>query len=142
MCIRDRWSTKFEIATHSVACTFTHPESKSGYRVCPVTVNQSFAKFEHIASGSCPCGSSGTVPGRMGIQRERSRGDETPPGEAAVAKPLSWRTTIQPYGGHALRMVHEGFRAGGIGPCLLYTSDAADEEDSVDLGGRRIIKKK
>src|SRR5664280_3828693 len=28
------------------------------------------------------------------------------------------------------------------GTCLLYTSDAADEEDSVDLGGRRIIKKK
>ena len=26
--------------------------------------------------------------------------------------------------------------------CLLYTSDAADEEDSVDLGGRRITKKK
>eukprot|EP00828_Plagiopyla_frontata_P047614 TRINITY_DN884_c0_g1_i2.p2 TRINITY_DN884_c0_g1~~TRINITY_DN884_c0_g1_i2.p2 ORF type:complete len:604 (+),score=86.97 TRINITY_DN884_c0_g1_i2:1942-3753(+) len=26
--------------------------------------------------------------------------------------------------------------------CLLYTSDAADEEDSVDLGGRRIFKKK
>eukprot|EP00658_Telonema_sp_P-2_P025099 TRINITY_DN20109_c0_g1_i1.p1 TRINITY_DN20109_c0_g1~~TRINITY_DN20109_c0_g1_i1.p1 ORF type:complete len:135 (-),score=32.58 TRINITY_DN20109_c0_g1_i1:59-463(-) len=26
--------------------------------------------------------------------------------------------------------------------CLLYTSDAADEEDSVDLGGRRLIKKK
>src|SRR5665648_967463 len=24
-------------------------------------------------------------------------------------------------------------------PCLLYTSDAADEEDSVDLVGRRII---
>src|SRR5674536_241103 len=24
--------------------------------------------------------------------------------------------------------------------CLLYTSDAADEEDSVDLGGRRILK--
>src|SRR5665648_1283619 len=29
-----------------------------------------------------------------------------------------------------------------LDPCLLYTSDAADEEDSVDLGGRRIIKKK
>src|SRR5665648_1289889 len=29
-----------------------------------------------------------------------------------------------------------------VRPCLLYTSDAADEEDSVDLGGRRIIKKK
>src|SRR5674536_401993 len=30
----------------------------------------------------------------------------------------------------------------GLKSCLLYTSDAADEEDSVDLGGRRIIKKK
>ena len=29
-----------------------------------------------------------------------------------------------------------------VKPCLSYTSDAADEEDSVDLGGRRIIKKK
>eukprot|EP00656_Telonema_subtile_P030583 TRINITY_DN33560_c0_g1_i1.p1 TRINITY_DN33560_c0_g1~~TRINITY_DN33560_c0_g1_i1.p1 ORF type:complete len:138 (-),score=38.42 TRINITY_DN33560_c0_g1_i1:50-463(-) len=29
-----------------------------------------------------------------------------------------------------------------IWSCLLYTSDAADEEDSVDLGGRRNIKKK
>ena len=27
-------------------------------------------------------------------------------------------------------------------PCLLYTSDAADERSSVDLGGRRILKKK
>ena len=29
-----------------------------------------------------------------------------------------------------------------MGACLLYTSDAADERSSVDLGGRRIIKKK
>ena len=29
-----------------------------------------------------------------------------------------------------------------IKTCLLYTSDAADERSSVDLGGRRIIKKK
>ena len=29
-----------------------------------------------------------------------------------------------------------------IKSCLLYTSDAADERSSVDLGGRRIIKKK
>src|SRR5678815_5682027 len=34
---------------------------------------------------------------------------------------------------------------GELGPsnsnsCLLYTSDAADERSSVDLGGRRIIK--
>ena len=26
--------------------------------------------------------------------------------------------------------------------CLLYTSDAADERSSVDLGGRRVLKKK
>ena len=29
-----------------------------------------------------------------------------------------------------------------LNACLLYTSDAADERSSVDLGGRRIIKKK
>ena len=29
-----------------------------------------------------------------------------------------------------------------IQDCLLYTSDAADERSSVDLGGRRFIKKK
>ena len=32
--------------------------------------------------------------------------------------------------------------SGIVKVCLLYTSDAADEEDSVDLGGSRIIKKK
>ena len=35
-----------------------------------------------------------------------------------------------------------GFIGAYIGTCLLYTSDAADERSSVDLGGRRIIKKK
>ena len=36
-----------------------------------------------------------------------------------------------------------GFDLGGQNlSCLLYTSDAADERSSVDLGGRRIIKKK
>ena len=29
-----------------------------------------------------------------------------------------------------------------VGPCLLYTSDAADDLLCVDLGGRRITKKK
>ena len=37
---------------------------------------------------------------------------------------------------------HESACAEGLGElCLLYTSDAADERSSVDLGGRRIIKK-
>ena len=39
--------------------------------------------------------------------------------------------------GATLSMKHEGEWL-----CLLYTSDAADERSSVDLGGRRIIKKK
>ena len=38
---------------------------------------------------------------------------------------------------------HEGLRkAGACYSCLLYTSDAADDLLCVDLGGRRIIKKK
>ena len=36
----------------------------------------------------------------------------------------------------------EGLRQAANLVCLLYTSDAADERSSVDLGGRRIIKKK
>ena len=35
-----------------------------------------------------------------------------------------------------------GFQIGGYYSCLLYTSDAADDLLCVDLGGRRIIKKK
>ena len=35
-----------------------------------------------------------------------------------------------------------GFALAQFNDCLLYTSDAADERSSVDLGGRRIIKKK
>ena len=35
-----------------------------------------------------------------------------------------------------------GQQIGDFAGCLLYTSDAADERSSVDLGGRRIIKKK
>ena len=45
-----------------------------------------------------------------------------------LTEDLGWATT------NALRADLTG--------CLLYTSDAADERSSVDLGGRRIIKKK
>ena len=38
--------------------------------------------------------------------------------------------------------VHSGIDNEQVDRCLLYTSDAADERSSVDLGGRRIIKKK
>ena len=39
-----------------------------------------------------------------------------------------------------MKCIHR--RKDNPGSCLLYTSDAADERSSVDLGGRRIIKKK
>ena len=38
--------------------------------------------------------------------------------------------------------VEEGADMLMVKPCLLYTSDAADDLLCVDLGGRRIIKKK
>ena len=40
---------------------------------------------------------------------------------------LTWQSTVAVAGANRF--------------CLLYTSDAADERSSVDLGGRRIIKK-
>ena len=40
------------------------------------------------------------------------------------------------------RHVRPGYFEDSCYACLLYTSDAADERSSVDLGGRRIIKKK
>src|SRR5450756_3094031 len=41
-----------------------------------------------------------------------------------------------------VNMVEESLNIGIHCPCLLYTSDAADDLLCVDLGGRRIIKKK
>src|SRR5664280_3931759 len=39
---------------------------------------------------------------------------------------------------HKRATASEGVEYKSSYPCLLYTSDAADEEDSVDLGGRSI----
>src|SRR5678816_2369305 len=62
-------------------------------------------------------------------------------GSAKLATELDRLDLIDEY----MFLVHP--RIAGHGPtlyetCLLYTSDAADERSSVDLGGRRIIKKK
>ena len=38
--------------------------------------------------------------------------------------------------------IKKSYPNGMLKSCLLYTSDAADERSSVDLGGRRLIKKK
>eukprot|EP00658_Telonema_sp_P-2_P000461 TRINITY_DN10178_c0_g1_i2.p1 TRINITY_DN10178_c0_g1~~TRINITY_DN10178_c0_g1_i2.p1 ORF type:complete len:251 (+),score=47.68 TRINITY_DN10178_c0_g1_i2:120-872(+) len=58
--------------------------------------------------------------------------------QAGLAHAAVLRDVLFPHGD--TRHLHELHR--NIRTCLLYTSDAADEEDSVDLGGRRIIKKK
>src|SRR5664279_2304182 len=55
-------------------------------------------------------------------------------GEPRIAESL--RAVYSPEGARAFDYRFMGERVYG---CLLYTSDAADEEDSVDLGGRRII---
>ena len=47
------------------------------------------------------------------------------------------------HGGNGISADYHVIRhAVNLETCLLYTSDAADERSSVDLGGRRIIKKK
>ena len=56
---------------------------------------------------------------------------------AAFGYTAEWDSTDQ----IPRRAVQEGLIT-RLGTCLLYTSDAADERSSVDLGGRRIIKKK
>ena len=43
---------------------------------------------------------------------------------------------------HTLLITDACFSGSVFRTCLLYTSDAADERSSVDLGGRRIINKK
>ena len=48
------------------------------------------------------------------------------------AKDLSLTAAMIPLGSCTMK----------LNACLLYTSDAADERSSVDLGGRRLIKKK
>ena len=53
-------------------------------------------------------------------------------GQTSTSTQLKCPSTGYPASLHVGMFIH----------CLLYTSDAADEEDSVDLGGRRIIKKK
>ena len=44
--------------------------------------------------------------------------------------------------GISCKRVEIALKDEGLKPVSYYTSDAADERSSVDLGGRRIIKKK
>src|SRR5664280_3695324 len=83
---------------------------------------------------------------RKGLPTTASRSSTVSPGEA-IRILRTWASKAMVEGNPPIR------KGAGVRPfsqrplaqaclCLLYTSDAADEEDSVDLGGRRIIKKK
>ena len=57
----------------------------------------------------------------------------------------NFRLNDVPIGRHSLKFTYISYKEivlSDIVACLLYTSDAADERSSVDLGGRRTIKKK
>src|SRR5674536_400725 len=71
---------------------------------------------------------------RLHRARWRDRALRPEPGLAGRAAEGQGRSAGRPANRRGERRQRDG--------CLLYTSDAADEEDSVDLGGRRIIKKK
>ena len=74
------------------------------------------------------------------VYKRQDRGRAGAPGRGSRLPgraPVADRRQLHPL---PARIGHR--RRGLAGPCLLYTSDAADERSSVDLGGRRIIKKK
>ena len=59
-------------------------------------------------------------------------------GFGLVNIPVRLFPAIHEHDVHFHQLAPDGSR---IHYCLLYTSDAADDGESVDLGGRRIIKK-
>ena len=64
------------------------------------------------------------------------------PVRTALSNLLAWRTAGRLAGFFPEPTAQQPPQFGQLLACLLYTSDAADERSSVDLGGRRIIKKK
>src|SRR5664280_1825458 len=80
--------------------------------------------------------SHGTESKKAFTSRSTNPGRDRPCGRPPGQIPASTASALGSYLGCGRRIGRSAR------DCLLYTSDAADEEDSVDLGGRRIIKKK
>ena len=78
--------------------------------------------------------------GIRGLVRSRGLGDVYKrQGRDGIRDQVSRGDGLQAQGWGGARRWRGGGRARG---CLLYTSDAADDLLCVDLGGRRLIKKK
>ena len=78
--------------------------------------------------------------GIRGLVRSRGLGDVYK--RQATASPVSPATSARAAARKSAAGVLPSNGKASARACLLYTSDAADERSSVDLGGRRIIKKK
>src|SRR5678810_1269864 len=68
---------------------------------------------------------------------------EIPGLEARLVSRFEWGMVAdigQPDLEHRIAILRKKQEQDHLETCLLYTSDAADERSSVDLGGRRIIK--
>ena len=71
---------------------------------------------------------------------ERKVGD--PAKRQAITNPTNTISSIKRFIGNTYEEDAKEIARVPYKVCLLYTSDAADERSSVDLGGRRIINKK
>ena len=125
MCIRDR------AGDYSPSLPRRPHRRKPHRRVADQRHGQRLVSGRNSA-GDCPLESAhnSTCRNRRGIERKSPLGDLVVP-EQVIAYEAGKLGADNPETRYAV------FRA-----CLLYTSDAADERSSVDLGGRRIIKKK
>ena len=104
-----------------------------------------------------PCLGRPTTPGRvlyLALEDGRRRMNQRPKVMKWTPSPrvdIAFNIDNFDSGGEGLAHIQDAIAAGSydlvvidtlVKTCLLYTSDAADERSSVDLGGRRIIKKK
>eukprot|EP00828_Plagiopyla_frontata_P005315 TRINITY_DN12116_c0_g1_i3.p1 TRINITY_DN12116_c0_g1~~TRINITY_DN12116_c0_g1_i3.p1 ORF type:complete len:301 (-),score=21.62 TRINITY_DN12116_c0_g1_i3:8-910(-) len=70
------------------------------------------------------------------LQKNQPRANPSPVGQRTQ------QTRNSPYQKYGQQMTGAGLSGKSLQTCLLYTSDAADEEDSVELGGEGVIEKK
>eukprot|EP00658_Telonema_sp_P-2_P065317 TRINITY_DN54584_c0_g1_i4.p1 TRINITY_DN54584_c0_g1~~TRINITY_DN54584_c0_g1_i4.p1 ORF type:complete len:177 (+),score=36.90 TRINITY_DN54584_c0_g1_i4:126-656(+) len=157
MCIRDRVEETAKVIAASRVDTISQLHSKVNHQLNraalgpsgtgalsgpsgPVTQDVSLggAATSKKGGGGGATGVDRPPRGRGGAQNTTASGSQALDGSGATSGPFPVCGDISGVmGGSASSSIATISVA-----CLLYTSDAADEEDSVDLGGRRIIKKK